>query len=70
MKCRLWFLFDTIKQERSSLKNKKGKGIKMAKYEIKQEFRIIINDVVFDDRYIYYATGYILDLIEARLGEV
>lgn len=42
----------------------------MAKYEIKQEFIGTINDVVFDDRYIYYTTGYILDLIEARFGEV
>lgn len=42
----------------------------MAKYEIKQEFIGTINDVVFDDRYIYYATGFILDLIETRFGEV
>ena len=42
----------------------------MAKYEIKQEFIGTINDIVFDDRYIYYTTGYILDLIEARFGEI
>lgn len=42
----------------------------MAKYEIKQEFIGYINNVIFDDRYIYYATGYILDLIEARFDEV
>ena len=42
----------------------------MTKYEIKQEFIGTINDVEINDKYIYNSMEYILDLIEARFGEV
>jgi hypothetical protein len=42
----------------------------MARYEIKQEFIGTINDVEINDKYIYNTTQYILDLIEARFGEI
>lgn len=42
----------------------------MARYEIKQEFIGTINDVEINDKYIYNTMEYILDLIEARFGEI
>lgn len=42
----------------------------MTKYEIKQEFIGTINDVEINDKYIYNSMQYLLDLIEARFGEV
>lgn len=42
----------------------------MANYEIKQEFIGTINDVKINDKQIYYTTGYILEQIEERFGEV
>lgn len=42
----------------------------MAKYEIKQKFIRTINDVPINDKYIYNTMEYILDLIEARFGEI
>lgn len=42
----------------------------MTKYEIKQEFIGTINDVEINDKYIYNSIQYILDLIEARFGEI
>lgn len=42
----------------------------MVKYEIKQEFIGTINDVEINDKQIYYTTGYILEQIKQRFGEV
>ena len=42
----------------------------MVKYEIKQEFIGTINEVEINDKQIYYTTGYILEQIEQRFGEV
>lgn len=42
----------------------------MTKYEIKQEFIGTINKVEINDKYIYNSMQYILDLIEARFGEI
>ena len=42
----------------------------MAKYEIKQEFIGTINDIEINDKQIYYTTGYILEQIKQRFGEV
>ena len=42
----------------------------MTKYEIKQEFIGTINDIEINDKYIYNSIQYILDLIEARFGEI
>lgn len=42
----------------------------MTTYEIKQEFIGTINDVEINDKYIYNTMEYILDLIEARFGEI
>ena len=42
----------------------------MTKYKIKQEFIGTINKVEINNKYIYNSMQYILDLIEARFGEI
>lgn len=42
----------------------------MVSCEIIHEFEAYINDIKFDDRYVYSATCYILECIDEKFGEV
>lgn len=42
----------------------------MVTCKIKHEFEAYINDIKFDDRYVYCATCYILECIDTKFGEV